>query len=765
MAILRFARQILAAALVAFSPLAAHAATTYTLVPLSDAATPITIQPDGMVTLHLVRSGDRPQTDQTVELTLTEFRDSAGVRVPVEFAGADGKTVAGPLKVTVGGSPIEVRLRVGAIPSPREVHGRILMDADGGLVKNNEIVFSTPRPDRGAKLALNRTSVTLLGEDSPTRKESARFTVSVHDESGQWELRGLHAEIADGGVTEFDTQQITFKVNNHVVENFFSLDADAINDPNRTVPAGASASIDVILPKLDPGHYTPKIRFRAENSQIDPAQVVAIDLNVRTSVGSAVVWLFGGILVSLFVTTWLKARAAVLHLRLRVVQTRPSWFGDADAGSTANATWVRAMFHQAEKLRQFFTVAATEIVDERLTQATQHLPYLEQIMRLRRDIGRAGWPPMVARRALKHLSQINRCLTPGPIDEATGTAIQKDLNDLRKWLDTGWNVPYWTSLKKDLDALRGKADARAFDGTAVESLVEKFLSQISVTDPPKRVVDVEAYYAALKLMWEGRDDPAYLDELGQRWKGPSSIDALFRCADAVAWDKLKKSGSVHFIKPSTASLEALEPFEPMTFEVAPDPQSLGNNYLFKHNLRYEWTISIARPAGWPRRAWRWITRHVPRPVTLTPTTEEPRVVQYVPFPCIVTPSVILCFEHDKKPIKVNEPDKPERFSVRVDGATFKRLIRSVEATELISVGLAMGVGIASGLLTQYFGNNAFGSWRDCIGLFLWGAGSDQAAKSFVDVANRFPRWQARVAPAPKAADAVAAATVPAQKTA
>jgi hypothetical protein len=733
-------------------------ATDYVIYPLAESAsfTTLVVPGDGIVPLHLSRSGDVPPKPETLGIALTTFVDARGRTVPVALLVGDEEAQkpirpSEPRTVTVDKAQIPLRLHVGDIPSPRSLSGHLLLSRDGVRIKTYAITLIGRSAERGAKLKLDRGEITV---DAVERLlgfigEPARFSVTLRDESGDWPLEGLHARVeeAKGPGGSFDPQEvITLGVNGTVVDSLWTLDAKSTVDPLRIIPVPGQAIVQGTLADLPPGQYTAKIRFLAANSQTDPGQVLTLKVNVRKSLGFAIGLLLLGIVVSLVATVVLKSRAATIRLRLRILQLRPNWL--ADEPSSLVVTWVRSIFNQAEALRQQFTVAATDIMEERVTQAAQHLPYLAQIGSVRRRIDRSGWHRMVRRRAHKVLQRINTRLVPGRLDDQTGATVQREIDGLNAWFVDDWAERYWEDLKRDIDAVLGAVDVNAFEDQA-RRVVEDLVKRVEGPRPPtpKGLVEQEACYAALKLRWERRDQPDQVKDLADGWERRRRVEELFLYADAAAWKMLKDSSDeVWLVKPRQTSIEPFEPFQPLLFEVAPDRPELGDNFLFKHNLRFQWHIALAgrnRSQGIVAALRRLLglklesDDEVP---PLTPETQEPLVVQYAPHKCTMTASVRLRYRGDSFEVKAG-PGGFAPFRVTVAGSAFKRLMRSVETTEMVSLGLAVVVGTASGLLTQYFGNAAWGSARDCIGLFLWGVGADQASKSFLDVVNRFPRWQ------------------------
>jgi hypothetical protein len=61
---------------------------------------------------------------------------------------------------------------------------------------------------------------------------------------------------------------------------------------------------------------------------------------------------------------------------------------------------------------------------------------------------------------------------------------------------------------------------------------------------------------------------------------------------------------------------------------------------------------------------------------------------------------------------------------------FHAIYHAFQGVEIISWAIAGVVAIATGLTTYFFGTPTFGSPKDYLTLFLWGAGMDQG-KNFL----------------------------------
>jgi hypothetical protein len=192
------------------------------------------------------------------------------------------------------------------------------------------------------------------------------------------------------------------------------------------------------------------------------------------------------------------------------------------------------------------------------------------------------------------------------------------------------------------------------------------------------------------------------------------VYTLLLKADDLAWSALEK-GLFKFTAPDTNHVESPEAYQLIQFEVEPLDAKLGKNYLFKHNLVYEWSFLLRTEGG--------------QTIPLSqPRTNEPRVVQFVPAPGTLYVSVTLWHGAKPSPRTDREPltiGKSSEFGWR--GA--------FRFNELTALGIGTLFAIVSGLATFYIGKPAFGTAGDYIALFLWGAGVDQT-KNFLQNLER-----------------------------
>jgi len=107
------------------------------------------------------------------------------------------------------------------------------------------------------------------------------------------------------------------------------------------------------------------------------------------------------------------------------------------------------------------------------------------------------------------------------------------------------------------------------------------------------------------------------------------------------------------------------------------------------------------------------------------TSREPRLVQYVPKRGELSVSVKLSHNGDESE-EVDTGTTP--FMIKGAGDVGWR--GACEVAEILPLALAAIFALSSGITTFYLSNPNFGTMKDYITLFLWGAGVDQG-KNFI----------------------------------
>jgi hypothetical protein len=119
-----------------------------------------------------------------------------------------------------------------------------------------------------------------------------------------------------------------------------------------------------------------------------------------------------------------------------------------------------------------------------------------------------------------------------------------------------------------------------------------------------------------------------------------------------------------------------------------------------------------------RLAWLYFNRIFQRDNALGPS-----VMQYFPRAGDVEVSVKLKFMGEEHDVESQE-------SLPIRRSREFRVMNAFEDAELLSWGLALVIAIASGLSIYYISAPGWGTFKDCLTLFLWGVGVEQG-KNFL----------------------------------
>ncbi len=701
--------------------------------------TQLTIPADGVIHVTLSRTGVAPTAPETLQFGLSPFQDSQGVPLPLTIllpgqpSPAPVTQLAGLLSYPVAQPVTQLRLLTSVPQSASPFTGHLTVSRNGALLATYNLVLSRPSADRRAKVLISPKTpnpMPLTGEvpffwfgPAPP----VRFDVVLRDDSGNWPLNGIYARLEgskgpDGTLSH--SRDIALSLGDPATDkdSLWELNPAAAAK-NRTIPPNGQVLVHGLLLDPKPGTYTAKIRFLAANSQEAEGQVLDVEVKVKRSMVWAVVILFCGFLVSLLSTVIAKSRAETLNLQRAVLEAREVADPLKNEPPTLMISWVQAVFGMVDSIRRRLFITAADVIGDRLKQAAQHVPVLRRISEIRASLDHIP-NDMKRRRAHKVLRQIAGAQKTGALSPEAASALNARLDELAKWTAADGDKLYRADLIPDIDGLTSKARPDAFPAGAMRNACNALLAELAKPLPEDLTgaSEGEADYARLKLLWEWRDSPKG-PELAAKIDEP--ISNLFVWSDDRAWEQLKAADAgLYFSDPRQTSLEPLEPFRPLRFAIATHDPARSDNFLFKHGLKYHWTLKFEYSKS--------------KSITLDMVTDEPRLYQYAPAKCTIKVSAKIRYPNDSLAVDViNGPDQRTAFEVTIGGSPFVNWLKAHTSAELSSIVIAVVVGTFSGLLLQYLNNETFGSARDCIALFLWGAGADQASKSFADVMGRF----------------------------
>ena len=419
-----------------------------------------------------------------------------------------------------------------------------------------------------------------------------------------------------------------------------------------------------------------------------------------------------------------------------IAELSPAWLSLEPP--TLGTVKAKSTLKLVEDLSKKIYISNREIIDQKLEEVKVQIKYLDKARQLRKKIEKTALTGMKYRRAIKNYRQISDKIGSDKIDDTLGAEIEAALDKLDSWFQPGqFEQCYAKSLEQDVKRLIDEVgNADDFPRHYRDDFMLVFEDLKNLDDSKKGTEDEEELYAVVKVLWERRHKEEVLKSLVQNYRKHKSVNLLFDEVDRLEWENLKKlheQNALQFVSPVPGSLSKIETFQPVWFRVFPDNPLDANNYLFKHGLKFKWEITIFPHEGFLRRIMRWIGQiiqatYAKKPPKLKPTTNEPKVVQFIPLRSDINYQVTAFYTDlagNSDQLKIKGPEK-----LRINHSTIFSINMAFKNIELFALVAAWLVAGVSGLLTFYYKNDTFGQISDYLTLFLWGAGVDQT-KNFI----------------------------------
>jgi hypothetical protein len=642
------------------------------------------------------------------------------------------------LTVSLDRSVITLRLEIPELPTTGKYEGQVVVLHEGHAVQNAALTLSRTTRQQPVELVIDRPAIPVTESPWPLIS-SPGFSVLVHNNS-DWQAEGVFLRVMEASAPEdaaFDPiENLELYWNGKLIENPWrpASAEEVANGAARTIPAGKQAAITGKLQNLAAGEYTFKLGVAATNAASDKQPEATLKIRLRHSVVWALIVLLVAILVSFIATKGLETQRKRVTLLKKISQIRPSWLREEPP--TLPVVAARAILKQAEarNKRWYAALFAPDIVSGRVDKSAQLIGLIRRVREIRKRIRKWNQDEMIRNRAEKRL------------DDKQVTEIATRLDELEGWLNSDKLYElYWVDLKRDIDNLVGQVRPDHFEEgdprDVVTTLINRIGSQIlnisgqaaggtQQQNDLSDYIEIERDYAKLKILWERQtdNDAKALKDLAALLKSDITlrIDKFFGAADDIAWVGLKQACAnggqgLEFVSPRRSSIQPLQAYQLIEFEIAPKDPKLGNNYLFKHGLKYRWTLEIETEKG--KKKGRT------REVLTQDTSEEPRIIQYVPLNGNLYVSVQLRRNDDIADEVILESPLTIAKSGDFGWTGAFRFV------EVMAFSIAAIFAVISGLGTFYFDAPVFGSVNDYITLFIWGAGVDQT-KNFIQNLER-----------------------------
>ena len=625
------------------------------------------------------------------------------------------------LQIDLAGPRTTVWLTLVSGGKPGPFTGELLiLDESQSVVASSVLTIAESTP--AAVLTLDRTAeVAKTTRWWPFGRIASPPAVTVHvsEASGHWPLDNVYVEdITPPSESGFSPKRsLSFKFNHKSTDDLWAVQHSSRVDSKHAVPSGSRIPVDILLTEAGAGTHNVALRFKSAQATESEHGLLSIAYYVRHGWGWAVLVLALATFASAFGTKILDSRRQQLSLQRRIHALNAPWLRRIQP--TLPVVWLSAIAHQASKWNKGIILAGADVIEERIVEANNVLAILQRMEKLKRSVDAITTQDgMVYRRLMRELRHVEKRIGDGPVNDTVRQEIELVLQVYEGWTasETALLAGYWGSLKGDVEYMSNAIKPGEYSGA--KPMVEIMLRELSAalkTEPStiQEAIQYEIWYAKLKLMKERGEKGSAETEEFARFAIEASIDEVFNAADRENWNALKNADLNGFsIRcPRGTDLEAGQPF---MLELIPSDKSLSSNYLFKHGLEYQWTITITPNRG--------------EAFTLKPITQQPRVAQYSPKAGKMTAIVEVSWAYDAKNIITIDRGGPFEFRPSRDFGWW----RGIQKVEWVSLLIAIAVALLSGISAFYLDNPAFGTAKDYVTLFLWGFGVDQG-KNFIQI--------------------------------
>jgi hypothetical protein len=621
---------------------------------------------------------------------------------------------------------LTLKISLSKAPRPQSYTGYLIVTHNEKEQPPEKIVLKYPprTPERLAQLTAEPQAHPLYHTLSFLETLGVRdhklpeISITLHEEAGMAPAKGItisatEVEVPEG-VSFLPTRQVEWLWRGNQKVDLWQSSTPDGNSSLRSVPAKNQIKLVARFLGLDPGLYKLKFKLNAENLQASPPPI-AVTVKVRDSVGYAFLILLVAIAISYFGTKTvfsIRRRGEVIQ---RIRDIRKDWLSNVEPYLPVVA--IRALLQQAGERIAPFIPPAVDLIDERLTKAEQMVTPVGRIRQIQQTIDTWGQPEMITRRVSKALRKLAGLLHPDDASKELCSEIDTELATLQRELtSSGLKDYYWAHLKGDIDNLLTNATQEKF-ADAHWDTVELLRTRVRVPAPPNTIEEaaaIENDYAKLKLLWEKREDDVLMDAL-ITWQ-ERFVDQMFDVVDDAAWNKLKEANadSSWLQSPRVTGPEPLRANQLITFKLKPIPPELGDNFLFKHGLTYEWTITHSQKKSAPKQL-------------LNIENKEPQLFHYVSEPGWIDVSVVL----HRGPAESLGPISL-LSNARISRSREFGALTRFQTAEVLSLCIALVLASLTGMQALYFKNATFGSLTDYVALALWGFGTDQA-KNFIQL--------------------------------
>lgn len=689
----------------------------------------LTVGPGAVVPFNIIRTGPPSRVNLDVS-AFTGDQQPGFASVTVAQAADSGPGTTHLTDIEFSQPVLALKLRVQQLPAGGKFSGNITLSVSDAGSSQQAMptvwhVVLTPAADvRPATLIVQPSGAISIATERPFcllrlicfgGDPDPVVTLQVRDKTGVWQLNGIAARLESGFKTSGPQLDLKRNISAEFADQPTDIFASADASNPRIVKSGDSSKIRLQFHDLEAGEYTLPLQISANDSGDDALQRLTVTLQVRSHwLSAALVLVLAGFVSFLAtrVVTVLRQRAVFLQ-RLQIL--RPNWLNDERP--TLAVIWLRATLRQAQDLSSRYWLSGQSEIDAMLASAQNMLTVLDLIRQVR---GRINAIPYfeVKRRALWGLDDLAKPLAAAPLTDQDVNDFKARLAKLDEWSNPDKTEPnYWADVLISIKARISEVHEAELPEDAKElakKLLEKLKSYVDATPPTlKEKTTAEDDCARLSILWEVRSKDDLLKKIAALGK-KAPIKDYYDTVDNWHWERLKSLGASNglAIEAPSASPDLPTTYAPIVLRLQTKGEPrLVETYLMTKKLTYRWTINIA-----PKKRG---------PITLKVTSADTQVAQFSPVPGKLTASVQIQYE------ALDGPEVSLKDDAAVDIAESENfgVWQIFETADVLSFILVMVTSVVSGI-GLFALAPTFGSFKDYLSLFTWGAGLDQG-KNFV----------------------------------
>jgi hypothetical protein len=539
----------------------------------------------------------------------------------------------------------------------------------------------------------------------------ADLYATLREKEGKADVAGLAVSMdVFAAPSSFDRSQVTTYLGRDQTDLFTS-------EPNRKILAGQQVDVRLALGRLEAGDYTIAFKFTGTNAPSDDSQKITAQVHVRDHW----LWPMLSILAATFfsflankVIAAKRRRAALLE---KIGGLRPAWLDEF--ADSQPVVWVRAMLSQAEDLSSRYWLTSPDTIEARVNMVANVLKVLDEARRLRERLD-DGLDFLVFRRVVQSLERLVERIGAGALDDISVGKFETDMAAFEDWLNKDrYPLTLWGQILPEIQQVQAEIAANpGATPTVAEFVAANTALTASLASPPSTTSAANAAYrnyVILSILWSCRNNA---ETLAQCAGAGGDVLKLFDIVDRLDWETLKEAPlTIQF--PTNSNPDGIEAFSPLTFSIIAGGAPVEKSYLFRHNMSVNWRIQLEPES---RRL-----RRTPKPITLTPKILGPSVMQYFPFGGTVHASAELSYRGNPHPVNTDE-------KLVIEPSREFGVMKGFERAELLGWLVATAIALASGLSIYYLPALGWGSFKDYMTLFLWGAVGDQG-RNFIQAST------------------------------